>query len=270
MFMESTLFRGPKLKVKWANHHITTLKDTLNTFMNTKFYDTSIEKDVEVEGRKSDSPPDKVRVEVTQDPPWSIPLIIGDAVHNLRSALDLAVCEIAEGFGGKVTRNHYFPIGEARENVVGAVKEGAVHGVPCDFKTFLIDEIQPHRGPNDTLWELHRIDILDKHKMIIPTYSMSPLILTEGGQPTGPTVMGTNILITPRRGEVKEQTVFGGMKFQDNYKPMVFIFFDDIATYGFPREDVFLTLHRFARSVSKNLEAMAKEYVALRNRTLPQ
>jgi hypothetical protein len=266
--MESMLFRGPKLKVEWANHHILTLKDALNAFMQTDFYRVRIEEDVEVKGRKTTPRTDRVEVEITQDPPLEISLIIGDIVHNLRAALDLAMCEMIEGFGGTLHRHTHFPIRETRQEVISAVDNGAVNGAPTDLITVLIDIMQPYKGGNDTLYDVHTLDVLDKHRMIIPTFDMFPLILTEGGKPTGPNVMGTSILITPRRGAVKKQFVFSGMKLQDNYKPVVFVFLDDFM-HGFPREDVIMTLHRLARGVSENLETLAKEYVALRNRTLP-
>ena len=116
--MESTLFHGPKLKAKWANHHIDTLKDTLNAFVKTDFYRVRIEKDVEVKGRKTDPPTDRVEVVVTRDLPDEVPLIIGDVVHNLRSSLDLAMCEMIEGLGGTLHRHTHFPIRETRQEVI--------------------------------------------------------------------------------------------------------------------------------------------------------
>jgi hypothetical protein len=267
MVDEHDLFRGSRLKVKWANHHIATLKDTLNAFMQTDFYRVRIEEDVELKGSKCDPPVDSVEVEVTQDLPSEIPLIIGDVVHNLRSALDLAMCESVQEFGGTLHRHTHFPIRETRQEVVSAVKKGAVDGVPVDFITFLIECIQPYRGGNDTLYTVHDLAVRDKHRMIIPTFTLSPLILTEGGRKTGPDVLGHSILITPRRGEVKKQFIFSGMKLQDNYKPVVFVFLEDFA-HGFPREDVFGTLRRLERCVIDTVEALAREYHVLRNRAL--
>jgi hypothetical protein len=261
------VFYGSKLKVKRADHHIRTLKDTLNAFMQTEFYRVRIEEDVEVRGQRFIPPFHRVKVEIFQEPPSDIPLIIGDAIHNLRSALDLAVCEMIEGFGGTVTPRTHFPIRNSREEVVSAIKEGAVYGAPCDLVTFLIEIIQPYEGGNDSLYTLHTLDIRDKHRIIIPTFTISSLILMEEEGLSLPTTRATGIMIGFTRGKVQEYYSSGNLKFQSKDKPMVSVFFHDI-TQGSPSEDVFLTLHRLARCVSENLETLAKEYVTLRNRTL--
>lgn len=269
MITVHSVFHGPKLKVKRADHHIRTLKDTLNTFMQTDFYRVRIEEDVEVRGQRLSPPVHRVEVEILQEPPSDIPLIIGDAIHNLRSALDLAVCEMIEGFGGTVTLRTHFPIRNSREEVVSAIEEGAVHGAPYDLITFLIEIIQPYKGGNDSLHTLHTLDIRDKHRMIIPTFPISPLILMEEEGLSLPTTRATGIMIGFTRGKVQEHRSSGNLKFQSKDKPVVSVFFDDI-TQGLPSEDVFLTLHRLTRCVSDNLETLAKEYVTLRNRTLPK
>jgi len=43
------------------------------------------------------------------NPPERLALIMGDGVHNLRSALDLAACELVSRNGGTVTENTAFP-----------------------------------------------------------------------------------------------------------------------------------------------------------------
>jgi hypothetical protein len=172
-----------------------------------------------------------------------------------------------EGLGGTVTRDTHFPIAETRKAVIDAIEKGAIDGTTLDVATVIIEIMEPYKGRNDSLYTLHRLDILDKHRMIIPTYSMSPLIFTEGGQPTGPDVYSEAIHVNFRRGKVQEQYVSGNLQLQRNHKSIVFVFLDNVA-HGFPSEDVFLRLRRLAGEVRDNLETLAKEYVTLRNRTL--
>jgi hypothetical protein len=270
---EHTIFRGPKLKVEWANHHVDILKGALNDFMKTDFYRVRIEEDVEVKGRKTDPPTGLVEVEITQDLPDTIPLIIGDVVHNLRSSLDLAICEMIEGLGGTPHRHTHFPIRETREEVIRAIEEGAIKGAPSDLASLLVEIMQPYKGGNDTLYQVHDLDITDKHRMVIPAFGMFLLILTERGEKAGPNVFGQSLHITSRRGEVQKQFLLNGMKLQRDHQPVVFVFLHDmlkaLPTQGFPSEDVVQILHRLAREVSDNLETLAKEYVTLRNRTRP-
>jgi len=112
------------------------------------------------------------------------------------------------------------------------------------------------------LWTLHDLDILDKHRMIVPVFSFSPLIVTEEGS-TQPMAFGQSFLPKLRRGEVHKERVLPNMKFKDNYKPVIFVFLDD-STCGFPREDVFGTLRRLERGVIDTIEALAREYATLR------
>jgi hypothetical protein len=94
-------------------------------------------------------------------------LAVGDAIHNLRSALDHLAYQLVDiGTEGKGPfEDVYFPISRNAaiyekakvRKVAGMVKEaiGA------------IDAVKPYGGGNDLLWDLHRFDILDKHRLLI-------------------------------------------------------------------------------------------------------
>lgn len=271
MITENDVFREPKLKIEWANHHITALKNTLNTFVQTDFYRVSIEEDVAINGVRRNPPIDKVTIEITRDAPSEIPLIIGDVIHNLRSSLDIAICEMIEGLGGTLHDHTHFPIRDTREEVVRAIHNGAIRGATTDIETILLEIMHPYKGGNDILYAVHSLDIMDKHRKIIPTYAVSPIMFADegviiGGQTIEPPT-GRTILTALRRGTVKEEYVFSGMKPKNNRQPMLFVYLNDL-THRPPGQDVIQMLLNLTREVRHNLETLAKEYVALLNRTV--
>ena len=114
----------------------------------------------------------RVRVEI----PGDVPLILGDAIHNLRSALDHAVCSLVVHNGKKVEKWHGFPIfGDTAPDCHEAGIRHAVDGAgDAAFKIVAGEE--PYKGANNPLWGLHKLDIDDKHKFIVPTFSLSKII----------------------------------------------------------------------------------------------
>lgn len=122
----------------------------------------------------------RLTLRVTQQPPvveWST--IAGDCVHNLRSALDAAVWEVAtrDGSTPPNPKSLYFPIVVDRSRW-GATVQSQLAGVPEEYVS-RIESVQPfnhvatpeHRS---ALELLHQLDIDDKHRAgiaaeVVPT-----------------------------------------------------------------------------------------------------
>ncbi|MFZ2049487.1 MAG: hypothetical protein WAU69_00990 [Solirubrobacteraceae bacterium] len=108
--------------------------------------------------------------------------IIGEIVHDFRSALDQLVCEFVRLNGGEPRRSHSFPIcGKEPSQGFGVhmrrewtdsrgkVRYGPLFGV-SDSAVALIESCQPYKGPNGKrLRQLHDLWNLDKHQTLIPT-----------------------------------------------------------------------------------------------------
>ena len=92
--------------------------------------------------------------------------IIGDCVHNLRSALDLMANELVIANGGTPTQYTVFPIASSRERFYARTIQ-AIDGV-SDRAKWLIERLNPYEGGGGPLWRLHAIDIRDKHRLLIP------------------------------------------------------------------------------------------------------
>lgn len=99
-------------------------------------------------------------------------LICGDVIHNLRAALDHAYWEIASPVAttDKERRNLQFPFTETEARLDEAVKARLADRVSPAFYQALLD-LKPHGEPggNEFLALIHKLDVLDKHKLLIPT-----------------------------------------------------------------------------------------------------
>jgi hypothetical protein len=86
------IFHGPRLKVERAKKHIDDFNQEIIEFTGRDPYGI-------IEDR--DSQPGKlvIRYVVRAPPPHTWPLLVGDAIHNLRSALDLLACDIMQMHG---------------------------------------------------------------------------------------------------------------------------------------------------------------------------
>ncbi|MBI2861447.1 MAG: hypothetical protein HYX89_01360 [Chloroflexi bacterium] len=68
--------------------------------------------------------------------------------------------------GEKPRRSNCFPIYESPDRYKSSIA-AAVRGVaPPAVK--VIDQLKPYKGGNDTFWQLHGIDIVDKHHVLLP------------------------------------------------------------------------------------------------------
>lgn len=117
--------------------------------------------------------------------------VVGDVIHNLRSALDLMACELVRAAGGS-DDDVYFPFAKQEDEFDEMIKRRrfdragkAAVELLCQFK--------PYRGGNLALRALHDLNIRDKHQSLIPNVftAAGPIIRMwdDDGTPN-PIVMG--------------------------------------------------------------------------------
>lgn len=165
---------GPRLKVQRAYGHIEELAAKTNPLMN-EWYSLGIEADTTIPYAKPSG--FTLRYRPTQPIAELFALIIGDAVHNLRCALDHLATGIRSGTTWKVPEGH-FPMRKDREELISpsgtpipdleAIElalPGSVH--------LLLDEIRPANGGDERLWSFHALDNDDKHNLILPTVAVT-------------------------------------------------------------------------------------------------
>jgi hypothetical protein len=145
-------------KVVRAKKHIEDLTAALKVFWNTE--DSSV--------RFEDDPETKERtfyLNRVTDIPLEILVIIGDALHNLRSALDHLAYQLPLA-PGKMRGRTQFPIVESVTKYMSKEIRGNVTMFRTDVVEAL-DSLKPYKGGNDLLWCLHCLDIIDKHRLLL-------------------------------------------------------------------------------------------------------
>lgn len=112
-------------------------------------------------------------IRIVMDPPVppEIAVTIGDPVHNLRAALDLATWEIVSPIGPRSPKKVQFPFVD-RDRFEDALASREIKRT--DKK--IIDAfrgLEPYpKGKGDHLWKLDALDIADKHKLLIPSIAV--------------------------------------------------------------------------------------------------
>ena len=192
------------LKFKRATHHMVDIRREAKRYADSHPYEI-----VRIREPKRQAKGIRYRLRITEQPDPLIAVILGDFVHNLRSALDHVV--VASSRTQATRKSAYFPIqvtdpwerDASRRYIVRdkEVRKGfrrAIAGLHPDAQTLVV-RLQPYswagRVPSDSiLHALNRLENADKHREVIaigsglryPVYT-----LTHGGQaderrPIGP------------------------------------------------------------------------------------
>lgn len=111
-----------------------------------------------------------------------IALVAGDAIHNLRAALDLMYCELVRAAGNAIAPDDTFPVRkserafeDAKPTIRNRITEDALEA---------LSRLEPFRGGNEPLYLLHRLDIIDKHRLLTATAVSARGGITRGKLPT--------------------------------------------------------------------------------------
>jgi hypothetical protein len=119
--------------------------------------------------------PHHKRLTLSEPQPRQLPLVIGDAIHNFRSALDLMMCDIARrqltdtALISKVA----FPIADSLEKLDEMIASNKAFKQMDPAVLAAVRACRPYKGGDSQLYALHRLDIDDKHRLIIPTISVA-------------------------------------------------------------------------------------------------
>lgn len=156
---------GIRLKVERAHEHLQALDDKLR----------ELSKRLNQEGviRENDSQTGDYVWRLKVDPALTYPISIisGDFVHNLRSALDQLVFELATKDRPLTEFRIFLKPGPGRDGFheAGIPK---IWSLPIDAKV-IIERMQPYNGWNGLkgkrhpLWLIHDLDRIDKHRTLL-------------------------------------------------------------------------------------------------------
>ena len=159
-------FSGPYLKAERAKHHIDHLETIFKAYVAQNIKALTPKYNRKVGPRR-----------LASGFPRHTPTILGDALHNLRAALDHAYCELVRANDHTVHERSFFPIVNPNgkdnwQSRKGSMEghEGTGNGPGAHIIKALDEEVQPYPGGNgDDLTKLHALDIADKHMVLLPT-----------------------------------------------------------------------------------------------------
>lgn len=157
--MAASPLSGVRVKIDRAKKHLADLDAAITAFVSREPYtyvmDEQTQSDYEI-----------YRFKEREAIPVEWGAVVGDCIHNLRSALDLLANALVRENGGTLSDYTAFPIGSSDTHFrTSAIKR--INGASA-AAIKLVEGLKPYPGGNDTLYRLHRIDIADKHLLLIP------------------------------------------------------------------------------------------------------
>jgi hypothetical protein len=112
--------------------------------------------------------------------------MLGDAIHNIRTAID-HLAGAAAALSGVGPAGISFPISRSAAALKDAIGKD-LKGVPDKFVE-IVEQIEPYKGgKGHILYELNQLDRMDKHRLLLPTIAVSTrsrafFYVGEPGQP---------------------------------------------------------------------------------------
>src|SRR6266852_3912350 len=154
------------LKVKRAKEHLGYLDLQIRDFLAANPYKVATKRDPQ--SRKL-----IYYVSGVQPTPECLTLVSGDAIQNLVCALDHLAYQLVLSDTSDNPPNPnwiYFPIADDAAKYE-AKKRGKMDGARQETLD-AIDALKPYKGGNDLLWMLHRLNNMEKHRLLITVGSI--------------------------------------------------------------------------------------------------
>jgi hypothetical protein len=149
------------LKVKRAKEHFADLDRQVRAFLATNPYRVACK--VDPDTRKP-----TYYVASVEPTPQCLPLVAGDVIQNLMSALDHLAYQLVCSDTRDSPPNArwiFFPIQDDAAKYESK-KRGKIEGATQDTID-AIDALKPYKGGNDLLWMLWRLNSVEKHRILL-------------------------------------------------------------------------------------------------------
>jgi hypothetical protein len=147
-----------RLKFGRSRDHIAELEGAIRAYIERRPFSVHPEEEL--------STGDLVyRVKVSESPPIELSLLLGDAIHNARSALDYLAWQLVIAGGGSPNKRTMFPIADSQEKFTGRYRADLRGSSPAAMAA--VQALQPFSGGDERFWRLHQLDIEDKHHLLV-------------------------------------------------------------------------------------------------------
>ncbi len=152
---------GVRAKIERAEKHIADFNQARQAFFASNPYTPFLQVD-SITGEGS------FCVKDIKPTPLPMCAIVGDAIHNLRAALDLLACQLVRLTSITHDCSHvYFPIKDSSQQLEAAFREREIK-LLGQAAIQIIQRLEPYKGgKRHELWVIHSLDILDKHRFLV-------------------------------------------------------------------------------------------------------
>lgn len=150
------MFEGSRLKVERAKKHIADLDSEITSYLSRKPFALRL---------KEQAAQCAWIIETKIPIPLQFSLVLGDAIHNMRAALDLLIFEM---IGDKAASAEavFFPFCKDGKSYVSTVTGRQIQLAGKNVLA-AINTLEPYQGGDDLLYGIHQLDIADKHRLVL-------------------------------------------------------------------------------------------------------
>src|ERR1019366_5011413 len=105
--------------------------------------------------------------------------VVGDAIHNLRTALDLTWYEFLDHHAPAAISDHTsFPVRKTRQGVIAALGNAEIKRLGSRLFDLIVSDLQPYKGgQGEIIYSLHELDIRDKHMLLLPIFEVATITM---------------------------------------------------------------------------------------------
>ena len=158
----SLMLAGARAKIERAVHHLADLQVAVQGFREA--HPNLIVRDTDSEGAEKVFRTDLPEIPIE----WS--MMLGDCVHNLRTAFDHVICAAVRLNGKTPTDKTTFPISNCPVREYEPFARSRVEGTSQAVLDLVIRS-QPYLGGREPFQIIHSLDVTDKHNAIIPVWA---------------------------------------------------------------------------------------------------
>ena len=155
-------FEASRIKLERATEHLENFEQAALAYLREKPCAIIVERFPGLEKMGTQSWNARIRLPV----PTKFSALIGDVVHNLRTALDLLVCDLVV-VNGKSPSQVYFPFCASASDLRRTIRNCNIARAGSDVVR-AIEALRPYKDGNIVLRAIHDMDVTDKHCALLP------------------------------------------------------------------------------------------------------
>ena len=160
MTAQVDLLAGVYAKIGRASKHLADFREATHSFLESEPFTF-------IHQQNPSMSSENVGAEHIEPVPTELSLLFGDAIHNLRSALDFLACQLVRlNISNHKCKDISFPIYSTSEDFMNKLDNNTK--LMVQPAKSIIEQLQPYKhGKGHKLWIIHQLDIQDKHRLLV-------------------------------------------------------------------------------------------------------